>query len=321
MFQRRVVIVAVLACTVLLGVQCSHLRQRSTTPRPTTTTRPTRGTTPPRPSTTTTATTAPAPTTTKATTPPPAPTTTASTRSGGAPVPKPIWRPAPGSALQIQLSGKLDMSIDAPVYEIDGEFNDASAVAALHAKGRKVICYIDGGAAETYRSDYDEMPVSVLGSTVDGWPEERWLDIRQIHLLAPVMEARLDMCKAKGFDAVDPDMLEAYAARTGFAITRQHQLEYNTWLAHSAHARGMAIGMKGNVGQIKELAPVFDFAVNEQCTQYNECESYRPFLDAGKAVFQIEYDVPLSSFCPTAKRLGIHGQRKRMGLDAWRETC
>ncbi len=47
----------------------------------------------------------------------------------------------------------------------------------------------------------------MLGKEYEGFPEERWLDIRRIDLLAPILRARIDACRAKGFDGVDPDNL------------------------------------------------------------------------------------------------------------------
>jgi hypothetical protein len=216
----------------------------------------------------------------------------------------------------------VDLGVDAPIYEIDGELNDASVVAALHAAGRRVICYVDVGAAETYRSDYGAIPAVVLGDVVDGWPDERWLDIRRIDLLGPVVTERLQVCKDKGFDAVDPDMVEAYAdPASGFPLTYADQLRYNRWIADEVHARGMSVALKEDIDQVADLEPSFDFAVNEECAHYDECDVYRPFLAAGKAVFEIEYDEPTSSFCGPARAAGIHAQRKRLSLDAWRETC
>jgi hypothetical protein len=232
-----------------------------------------------------------------------------------------VWVPPPGTAWQIQLSTPVDQSVDVPVYDIDGDDNPASVVAELHARGRRVICYIDAGGAETYRADYHTIPASVIGRVVDGWPQERWLDVRQLEALAPVMAARMDMCRSKGFDAVDPDMLEAYAADSGFPITYQHQLTYNRLLAQLAHARGMSIGLKGDVGQVADLVGDFDFTVNEQCAQYDECDTVAAFARAGKAVLHIEYDLSTSQFCPVTKPLGFSSLRKRLDLGAWRQPC
>jgi hypothetical protein len=231
------------------------------------------------------------------------------------------WIPAPGTAWQIQLSTPVDQSVDVPVYDIDGDDNPASVVAALHDRGRRVICYIDAGGAESYRSDFRLIPASTIGRVVDGWPQERWLDVRQIDALAPVMAARMDVCRDKGFDAVDPDMLEAYAAGTGFPITYQDQLRYNRFLAGLAHERGMSVGLKGDVGQVRDLVGDFDFTVNEQCVQYDECDTVAAFARAGKAVFHIEYDVATTTFCPVTRPLGFSSLRKRLSLDAWRQSC
>lgn len=64
------------------------------------------------------------------------------------------WQPKPTTAAwQWQLQGKIDTSIDAGVYEVDGFEVGAKAVAKLHRQGRKVICYLDVGSWESYRPD------------------------------------------------------------------------------------------------------------------------------------------------------------------------
>lgn len=240
---------------------------------------------------------------------------------GGAPVTSGWWRPAVGTDFQIQLTTPVDESVSAPIYIIDGESNSAAVVASLHAKGRKVICYIDVGAAESYRSDVGLIPRSVQGNAVDGWPQERWLDVRKIDQLRPVMTARMDMCKAKGFDAVDPDLIEAYAADSGFPITYQDQITYNRWIAQLAHERGMAVGHKGNVEQVPDLVEVFDFSVNEQCAEYDECDTVAAYTRAGKPVFHIEYDLSKRQYCPTSAALQFSSLRKNLDLDAWSDPC
>ena len=231
------------------------------------------------------------------------------------------WKPAVGADWQIQLTTPVDQSFNVPIYDIDGESNSAAVVSALHAKGRKVICYIDVGGAESYRSDFSLIPKSTLGNVVDGWPDERWIDVRQIDKLLPVMAARMDMCKSKGFDAVDPDMVEAYAADSGFPITYQDQLTFNRWIANLAHDRGMAVGLKGDVDQVKDLVSSFDFVVNEQCAQYDECATVAAFAQAGKPVFHIEYDLSKSQYCSESDALHFSSLRKNLSLDAWSDPC
>ena len=72
-------------------------------------------------------------------------------------------------------------------------------------------------------------------------------------------------------------------------------------LANLAHHYGLTVAIKNDVEQLADLAPYFDYAVNEQCEQYSECGGYDgPFIGAGKAVFQVEYKLSLRKFCPPA---------------------
>ncbi|MFF0567426.1 endo alpha-1,4 polygalactosaminidase [Streptomyces sp. NPDC004041] len=231
------------------------------------------------------------------------------------------WQPRPGLAWQWQLDGKVDATAaDVPVYDIDGFENDAEDVARLHRAGRKVICYINVGAWEDYRPDKDAFPRSVLGGP-NGWDGERWLDIRRISVLRPIMERRFDMCRRKGFDAVEPDLMEGYNDDTGFPLTARDQLRYNRMIAEIAHERGLAVGLKNDLAQIPQLVGVFDFAVNEQCAEYGECARLKPFIEAGKAVFHVEYTEPNGRFCPESRKLGLSSMRKKWELGTWRRAC
>jgi hypothetical protein len=206
------------------------------------------------------------------------------------------------------------------MFDIDLFDNDTAVVASLHAKGRRAICYLSAGSYEDWRPDAASFPAAVLGSS-NGWPGERWLDVRRLDLLGPIMEARLDLCKAKGFDGVEPDNVDGYTNDTGFPLNSADQLAYNRFLADAAHARGLSVGLKNDLDQVAQLEPKFDFAVVEQCFQYKECESLRPFTAAGKAVFEVEYELSPESFCPQARALGFMAMRKNLSLDAALTRC
>jgi hypothetical protein len=231
------------------------------------------------------------------------------------------WQPVPNATWQMQFSGRLDLSVDADVYDIDLFDAAAATVADLHDRGRRVICYVNAGAWESWRPDASRYPSSVKGKKLDGWPGERWLDIRKISVLGPILEDRLDLCRAKGFDGVEFDNVDGYSNPTGFALRRSDQLAFNRWLAAEAHERGLAVGLKNTLGLAEALEPAFDFAILEQCFAYRECSLARPFLDAGKAVLDVEYDVARRRFCPRTRDLGIVAMRKHLELDAWRAAC
>jgi hypothetical protein len=211
--------------------------------------------------------------------------------------------------------------VPAEVYDIDWEETSEAQVRRLHDAGRRVICYLNAGAYEEWRPDAAAFPDDVLGAPLDGWPGERWLDIRRTDVLLPIIAARMDVCRAKGFDAVEPDNVDGYSNASGFPLSAQDQLTYNTALARLAHERGLSVGLKNDVEQVADLEPHFDFAVNEECLAYDECEAYRPFLRAGKAVFHVEYDMPSAEGCATTHSLGLSTIVKDLDLGPGLRDC
>ena len=235
------------------------------------------------------------------------------------------WRPAPGLTWQWQLSDPpVDTSEEADVYDIDLFDNDASVIEELHAQGRKVICYISVGSWEDWRPDKNQFPAEVLGNGYDGWPGEKWLDIRRIDLLAPIMRLRLDLCKTKGFDGVEPDNIEIYNNDTGFPLTYADQLAYARWLADEAHARGLAIGIKNAPDMLANSLPFFDFGITEDAFYYGWVEEMLPFIEAGKPVFAAEYtdmDVDFRAACNWGCQHNVSFILKNRILTAFRVTC
>ena len=257
--------------------------------------------------------TTPPPTTTTSTTPPA--TTTPARPKPTVQSQQALWMPKPGTPWQWQLTNPVDTSVDASIYDVDSTYTDAATVAALHAKGRKVICYVNAGAWENFRPDKNTFPSTILGSQ-DGWQGEQWLDIRQISVLQPIMAARFAACRARGFDGVEADLVDSYTGQTGFPITAADQLRYNKMLAGLAHSLGLSIGLKNDLAQVPQLVGVFDFAIDEQCFQYSEC-------DAAAAVHQdrqggLRGGVPAEQrpVLRTGQRDGLFGHAQ----EHWRST-
>jgi hypothetical protein len=237
------------------------------------------------------------------------------------PLPETAWHPHPGMTWQWQLTGTVNTTYDVDAYDIDGFDNETAVVERIHARGAKAICYISAGSWENWRSDAEDFPNYVKGKK-NGWPGEKWLDIRQIDVLGPIMGERMNMCALKGFDAIEPDNVDGYANRTGFPLTYQDQLAYNRMLASEAHSRGLAIALKNDTEQVPDLVGDFDFAVVEECYRYKECPAYSPFVDSGKAVLAAEYDERnVDAKCASARELGFSLIFKNLDLDAWRRTC
>ena len=205
---------------------------------------------------------------------------------------------------QYQLQGRLRTNIcavpysggpcvrpdvyDVDLYAPDGVTLNAAGVQAIHASGAHAVCYVDAGTWEDFRPDAGAYPDSVKGLP-NGWPGERWLDIRAISVLLPIISARVAKCQAAGFDSVEFDNVDGYANDTGFPLTDSDQLAFDTDLAAIAHSDGLSVGLKNDLGELGALQSTFDYAINEQCAQYHECASYAGWTAAGKAVVEVEY--------------------------------
>ena len=233
-----------------------------------------------------------------------------------------LWRPSPGTSWQWQLSGDIDTSIDVEMYDIDLFDTPQATIDALHAEGRIVICYFSAGSYEDWRDDEGDFPMSALGDPLDGWPGERWVDVRDAGVRA-VMTARLDLAVMKGCDGVEPDNVDGYQNDSGFPLSPADQLDYNRFLAREAHARGLSVGLKNDLDQVPDLVGDFDWALNEECVEYDECVALVPFIDAGKAVFHVEYGGAsiAARVCAVTQPLGLDTLIKRLELDAFRVTC
>ncbi|HEX6933646.1 MAG TPA: endo alpha-1,4 polygalactosaminidase [Streptosporangiaceae bacterium] len=204
---------------------------------------------------------------------------------------------------------------------------NTAAVSALHTQGDKVIGYLDAGTAETWRPDYPQYQSfnascggCLFGKPVGGFRDEFWLNINTDvsgtnpntgqtetaqQFVLDELTARLAQARAAGADAIEFDNVDAYQNKTGLTITAATQEQFDAAIANLAHANGFTVGLKNDLGQASDLQPYFDFAVNEQCWQYKECNFPPPGLQAwpstyGKAVFNVEYKLATSKFCPQA---------------------
>ncbi len=237
--------------------------------------------------------------------------------------PSGYWYPKPGTSWQWQLSGALDTSFDVQAYDIDLFDNSAAQIAALHAAGRKVICYFDT-AYEPGRPDSAKLD-PYKGNPIAGWPGQFWLDVRATAVV-DVMKARLALAQTKKCDAVEADDVDARSNDPGFPITAADQQGFIRTLAKEAHARGMGFALKNDLEEIPALLPDVDFAVNEECFEFSECDALKPFIAAGKAVLHVEYTAGAlatkgATICPKANALNFDTLIKRLDLDPPRYAC
>ena len=259
------------------------------------------------------------------------------------------YRPAVGSTWQWQLRPDegaatdtvIDTSVVADMYEIDGFQNDAATVATLKSlpgtsvSQRGVTCYWSAGTLENWRPDATQYDPMLLGNPYFGFENERWIDIRQISALAPLLEARMDLCKAKGFDAIEFDNMDAWykANNTGLNITQADAVAFVVYLAGEAHERGLSMALKSVVEIVPQVRHHVDFSVVEECFANNECTRSSPntgghygydmMTEIGKPVFVAEYQEydQANNVCARSNRLGFSTVYKHPTLDSYRVSC
>jgi hypothetical protein len=238
------------------------------------------------------------------------------------------FKPALDTTWQWQLREPLNTSYDVAVYDIDLFDSNAQTISALHAAGRKVLCYFSGGSSEDWRPDIGLLTTTDKGKPLAGWAGENWLDVRSPTVLALAVQ-RMDLAVSKGCDGVEPDNMDGYANDSGFPLTAGDQLAFNRQIAAQAHARGLFVALKNEGGQAADLVSDFDLSLNEQCHELSECAQLAPFTAAGKPIFNAEYAASAAdaqtlaaTLCPKAKAAGTHTLILPLELDGtFRVSC
>ena len=247
------------------------------------------------------------------------------------------WQPVVSTSWNYQI-GELPESSNAygiSVWDIDLFDSSKAIINGLQANGAKVICYFSAGSSENWRADFKNFTSSDQGSALDGWEGERWVDSNSQNV-RNIMAARIQMAARKNCDGVDPDNMDAYNNKGGgLGLTQNDAADYVLFLASTASALGLSIGLK-NAGEIiPKVVHAVQWSVNEQCIQYNECDMYAPFIQAGKPVFNVEYpkgDTSNDKAIDPAKLSKICNQDandsdgfstivKNLNLDGWIKFC
>lgn len=240
-----------------------------------------------------------------------------------------FWKPVAGTPWQIVLEYALnDTSVHVPVYDIDLFTNNASTISNLHALNRSVICYFSAGSYEDFRPDSGNFTKDDYSKPLKGWQGEWWLNTNSTNV-RNIMKARIALAASKGCDGVDPDNVDGYDNDTGLDLTEETAINYLTFLAIEAHGMNMSIGLKNAGSIVNATVDMLQWEVNEQCGQYGECDDFRPFVDAGKPVFRIEYpdsapqvsSATAGSICNNTAAAGFSTVIKKMDLDNWVEYC
>jgi len=265
--------------------------------------------------------------------------------------PKPRRRPPhivyltlrPGTSWQWELDNPVDTSILNRVHNSRKMFdidpfppNNPAPIAQLKRKHIAVVCYMETGAIESYRSDYQAFAnAGVIAGPMPGYPDEHYVNINNPRTYSLVV-ARLRRAKAMGCQGIEPDIDDTYfedpnysgdnsvtSTFAGFSLTWHQQLAYDEKVARAAHSLGLTIGLKNAPDQafVHAMLPYVGFAVVEQCFEYQECSPYTQLIRAHKAVFEVEYNISPSQFCGQANRLNFDALYKGVDLLATPRTA
>lgn len=228
------------------------------------------------------------------------------------------WQPQIGMTWDIQFEDEENIKYRKSILAYDIDLFDTSKayIQTMKEKGHRIICYFSVGTWEKWRDDASDFPSDVVGKSMPGWAGEKYVDVSKTAELMKIMNARFDLAVKKGCDAVDLDNMDTYTHKnTGFSMNKADQLRYNIELAKSAHQRGLAVGLKNAVELVADLVDHFDFTINEECFDYQECHMLRPFVAQGKPVLGVQYQGSEEDFCPKANKESFDFLKKGPGYD------
>jgi hypothetical protein len=183
-----------------------------------------------------------------------------------------------GRVTPLQRTGKRAVDI----YDVDGFLTTRAQVTRIHASWHaatlahpKLICYLDL-AWEDYRPDGSPgqvFPATALGKIYYGYPQERWVDFRQLDALKPMLDERIAMCARKGFDAVELDDIDSFdpPSTTGFHLTPGDAQNLLAYAFNQIHRDGMT-GLWKNSPLLSWWGRHYaDGAIVEECYVYRQC--------------------------------------------------
>ncbi len=186
-------------------------------------------------------------------------------------------------------------------YQLGGAYPPPPSVTVVTrdslddpAPGLYSICYVNAFQTQPGAEWPDDLVVLEASGArlVDpNWPDENIIDIssaaKRVDAAAKVTVS-IDRCASAGFDAVEFDNLDSYT-RSQDALTLDNAVDFATVLVVHAHKLGLAAGQKntGELGTRGRDDIGFDFAVLEECDQFDECASFTDVY--GDAVIDIEY--------------------------------
>lgn len=226
--------------------------------------------------------------------------------AGAGAEPVDVYLPSEDARWLAQLDGAVDTEQTADFFYLDPEQQRPEDLTALHEQGRHYLCYLSAGTVESFRDDAELFPARAIGNVMQGFPNERWLDVRDAEVQR-LMALRIARLAAMGCDGVVPASLTGYVVDSGFPLTLADALEYARFLAEELHRADLSAGLTGPAELTAELGSEFDFGFAIACVRGSQCAEYGVFRDRRKPVLYLELgeEENASALCNSADALGF----------------
>jgi endo-alpha-1,4-polygalactosaminidase (GH114 family) len=241
--------------------------------------------------------------------------------------------PKPLTSFSIVLGDELPENFTAEVIDLDAFNTTKEEIETLHKAGKKVFAYISVGSWEPYRNDSQDFPHEIIGNIYPGWEDEKFLNIKAIEKLSPIIQQRFDMIQSKGFDGIEPDNIDIYTVDmdqndgTGFHITLEDTKKYVDFLIKEAHKRNLSIGQKNAPELTEQYGDLFDWALLEDPFYEEYADTFTLYPSHNKAVFALSYldntskEIFLQSICSQAQKLYFTAILKERNLSKFETKC
>jgi hypothetical protein len=197
-----------------------------------------------------------------------------------------VTLPPTGTDWDYQLGGPRPVPAHVGIVERDRH--------AAPLSGKYDVCYVNGFQTQVeekrfWRRHHWRLVLKDAGGpVVDSVWGEWLLDTRTAakrKALARIVGRWTDRCAQDGFAGVEYDNLDSFS-RSHHLLTRADNRKYAALLVERAHTAGLAAAQK-NWAEWDGTVVHYDFAIAEQCAQYDECRSYVNHY--GADVFDVEY--------------------------------
>jgi hypothetical protein len=219
-----------------------------------------------------------------------------------------------GNVILPPVNGSVD-------YQLGGAYPPPAGVTVVsrdrtaeRAQGIYNICYVNGFQIQPDEEQFwmTQHPDLILRNAqgqpvIDTDWNEMLVDVSTAAkrtAVAAIMDEWIAGCGVGGYAAIEIDNLDSYSRSQGL-LTEDNNVAAMALFAASAHARDLAIAQKNSAEIVTRKAEMAtDFAVAEECNQFNECGVYTDGY--GDHVIVIEYQrTPFDAGCTEYPNLSM----------------